>query len=78
MNTIIARQISSILTIKKRLIFDDDSPLMVDRNIRINLGSDQLRTGQITIDATYGILNSPKPYKPITNIYVNEREVHNG
>ena len=76
-NAVIARQIDNILTIKKRLIFDDNSPLMVDRNIRINLGSDQLRTGQITIDATYGVLRASAPYKPIQNISVTEGRSNN-
>lgn len=71
---IMARMISNILTLKRRLIFEDMSPLMVDRNIRVNLGSDQLRTGQITIDATYGILNVPKPCEQLSNLYVKGKE----
>lgn len=70
-NAIITRTIDSILTLKKRLIFADQSPLMVDRNIRVNLGNDQMRVGQINIDATYGILMAPTPYKPIENLHVN-------
>lgn len=74
----IARDIANTLTIKKRLIFDDDSPLMVDRNIRLNLTSDALRTGQITVDATYGILNIPKRGPLLRNIHTNGRRVPNG
>lgn len=77
-NTAIARHINNILTLKKRLIFDDMSPLMVDRNIRVNLGNDQLRVGQVTIDATYGILMEPKPYNPIKNTHIEERRSSNG
>lgn len=69
-NTAIARQIDNILTLKRRLIFEDKSPLMVDRNIRVNLGNDQHRVGQITIDATYGILRQ-YTQNPIHNINVN-------
>ena len=74
----IARDIDNTLTIKKRLIFDDDSPLMVDRNIRLNLTADALRTGQITVDATYGILNIPKRGPLLENIHTNGRRVPNG
>ena len=71
---IIARYIGRTLTRKKRLIFEDISPLMVDRNIRINLGSDEFRTGQITIDATYGLLAEQAPYNPVKNISIEEKE----
>lgn len=70
----ITRMIDNCLTIKRRLIFDDKSPLMVDRNIRINLSNDPLRVGQITIDATYGILYIPRPSEPIQNIDVRGKE----
>lgn len=76
-NGVIARQLDNILTMKRRLIFEDMSPLMVDRNIRINLGNDQLRVGQIAIDATYGILR-PQISNPIRNISVEERRTNNG
>lgn len=70
---LITRTIANTLTLKRRLIFEDMSPLMVDRNLRINLGQDQMRTGQITVDAVYGILNS-YPYTPIQNLSVREKE----
>lgn len=71
---IVTRTIDNILTIKKRLIFEDMSPLMVDRNIRVNLENDQLRVGQITIDATFGILRT-YAHNPINHISVNGKEV---
>lgn len=77
-NAKIARIIDNTLTLKKRLIFDDDAPLMVDRNIRVNLGNDQLRVGQIVLEATYGILNIPKQAEPLQNINTKERRTTNG
>lgn len=74
-NAIIARTIDNILTHKKRLIFDDMAPLMVDRNIRINLSADQLRVGQITIDATFGILRTVKGSTYMNHISVNGKEI---
>lgn len=72
---IIVRTIANVLTLKKRLIFEDVSPLMVDRNIRINLGNDEFRTGQITIDATYGILLERTPATLLMHPSVNGKEV---
>lgn len=69
---IIAREIDRILTLKRRLIFEDQSPLMVDRNIRINLANDQLRVGQISLEATYGILNIPKQSNPLNNVNISK------
>lgn len=57
--TKIARLISNTLTIKKRLIFEDLAPLMIDRNIQIYPANDALKLGQIKLDGTYGILNIP-------------------
>lgn len=77
MSAIIARKISHLLTLKRRLIFDDQAPLMVDRNIRLNLGADPMRTGQITIDATFGLLRIPMPGTPLNNTSIAERRSDN-
>ena len=75
----IARTIANTLTIQKRLIFDDLSPLMIDRGIQLNLSSDPLRVGQISIDATYGILNVPETVKPpIADIGIGEKGRNSG
>lgn len=55
--TKIARVIQNTLTIKKRLIFEDMAPLMIDRNIQLTPTNDALKQGQIRLDGTYGILN---------------------
>lgn len=72
----IARLIDNTLTIRKRLIFDDESPLMIDRNIRLNFTADVLRTGQITVDATYGILNIPEEKPILRHAFANGKEVN--
>ena len=70
----ICRNIEVVLTYSKRLIFDDNSPLMVDRNIRVANGSDPLRQGQITIAGTYGVL-TPRRVAPILqNVFVQEAD----
>ena len=75
---IIARTIANVLTLKKRLIFEDVSPLMVDRNIRVNLGNDEFRVGQITMDATYGILTERIESSLLVNPNITGKEVHDG
>lgn len=70
---IIARFIENALTIKKRLIFPDVSPLMVDRNIRVNPAADPLRTGQISVDGTYGILTPPRNSQLLNHIHLKEK-----
>lgn len=70
--TKIARSIQNTLTLKKRLIFKDEAPLFIDRNIRVSSTSDALRNGQLSIDGTYGILNIPEsPGAPIENIVMS-------
>lgn len=70
---IIARHIQHLLTMKRRLIFEDMAPLMVDRNIRVSFSSDPLRVGQITIDATFGLLRIPMEGTKIVNTSITER-----
>lgn len=72
---IICRLIHNTLTVKKRLIFADNSPLMVDRNIRHTPTADELRTGQISIEGTYGILTPPLNSNLLQHLNVNGREV---
>ena len=68
--TKIVRVIENTLTIKKRLIFEDKAPLMVDRNIQVTPTNDPLRQGQISLEGTFGILNLPvvKPTMDIISI----------
>lgn len=71
----ICRVIDNILQRRESLLFDDGSPLFVDRNIRISTSNDPLRTGQISIIGTYGILRVLDA-SPIRHITL--REVDNG
>lgn len=66
----IARVIQNTLTIKKRLVFDDMSPLMVDRNIKLASSNDPLRSGQLSVDGTYGVLYIPPPVHTMDNISI--------
>lgn len=66
----IVRAIQNTLSIKKRLIFEDLAPLMIDRNIIVNPANDELRAGQISMDGTYGILNIEQS-QAMNNIVMN-------
>ena len=56
----IGRQLVTALYASKRLKKDGEAPIMVNRNNSLNSGADALRTGQLTVEATFGII----VYKP--------------
>ena len=68
----IARWIDNTLSMQKRLIYDDNSPLMID-SISISATSDPLNTGQLTLTGTYGVLRKYKDSSVLSNIYVDGR-----
>lgn len=49
-----ARRIRTQLYASRRLIKAGESPIMVNRNNTVDDGADPLRTGQMTVEATYG------------------------
>lgn len=59
----IARVIDNCLTQQSPLKFEDSGPLYVDRANYVNTTVDTQRTGQITVEGTYGILNRRKVTK---------------
>ena len=69
---LIARYINNILSMKKRLIFDDNSPFMIDR-VQVNTTSDPMKTGQITVNGTYGILRDYPNVSGFNKINVDGR-----
>lgn len=71
----VAADLITRLYTDKRLLKDGESPIMVDdRNIQDD-GADPLMTGQVTVEATYGIIRYRNPGgTPITNIKINRKE----
>lgn len=63
----IGRQLVTALYASKRLMKDGEVPIMVNRNNALNSGADALRTGQLTVEATYGII----VYEPPTGTFDN-------
>ncbi len=67
-----AEEISQAVTMKlysdRRLVKPGESQIMVDRNNSFDAGADALRTGQITVEATYGEIVQYQPYNPMNHI----------
>lgn len=51
-----ARAITQKLYADKRLMKQGEAPIMVNRRNTVEFGTDPLRTGQVTVEATYGIV----------------------
>jgi len=64
----ICRVIDNMLQRAEYLILDDGSPIFVDRNIKVLTSSDPLRTGQISVVGSYGILREHPHADPIQHI----------
>ncbi len=64
----IGRQLVTALYASKRLMKDGEVPIMVNRNNSLNSGADALRTGQLTVEATYGIIIYESPKGTIDHI----------
>lgn len=77
-----ARSIMYKLYADKRLFRDGESPIMVNRNNEIDMGADPLRTGQISVEATFGVVVAFAPDQMIQQIGMsdnpNERRLANG
>lgn len=65
----IARQIVQGLNTAGNLTASGDSPVRVDRDNRIDLGADPLRTGQITVPATFGVIMKFNTAGKLQHIY---------
>lgn len=66
----VARNIITQLYTDKRLLKANESPIMVNRRNTVDYGADPLRTGQITVEATYGIIVYFEPGGTVENINV--------
>ena len=52
----------------KRLLKDGEAPIMVNRTNTTDDGADALRTGQLTVEATYGVIVHFENSEPIKDI----------
>lgn len=58
--TTVGRRLLAELYASKRLLKEGEAPIMVNRSNSLDNGADALRTGQLTVEATFGII----VYKP--------------
>lgn len=75
----VAQYIVAQLYTVKRLMQDPDaatseSPIIVNQTNTIDSGADPLRTGQVSVEATYGIIVYIEPDETLTNILVKGEE----
>lgn len=70
----VARNIITQLYTDKRLMKEGESPIMVNQRNRVDYGADPLRSGQITVEATYGIIVYIEPDQNLTSIEVRGEE----
>lgn len=61
----------------KRLLKAGEAPIFVDRSNTTNDGADALRTGQLTVEATYGVIPNVKNAEPLQHIYYR-KEIPDG
>lgn len=75
----VAREIILRLYNARRLMKAGEAPIMVNRNNTADYGADPLRAGQITVEATYGVVVQLANERKIHHIEYNERkEKQNG
>ena len=72
---IVARELTVRLHAAKRLFKGGEAPIMVNRRNTADYGADPLRTGQVTVEATYGIVVHFANDKKLQHIQFAEREV---
>ena len=70
----VAREIVVRLYAAKRLLKSGESPIMVNQKNTLDYGADSLRTGQVTVEATYGIIVRFQNEKTIQHIESNEKK----
>lgn len=70
----VARDLVTQLYTTKRLMKDGESPIMVNQTNTIDPGADPLRTGQLTVEATYAIIVHIEPDPTLINIEIRGEE----
>lgn len=68
---VISRSIEAYMANAKCILLADKSPLRIDRISTIP-GSDPLRQGQLSVEATFGTMRTEKPVLKMNHINVNE------
>lgn len=70
-----ARSILTGLYTDKRLLRSGEAPIMVNRRNTDDLTADPLRTGQLTVEATYGVIVWTAPKKRFQTIEIERGDI---
>lgn len=65
----VARDLTTRLYAERRILKSGETPIMVNQRNQTDYAADPLRTGQVLVEATYGIIVKPAPYGNIQNIH---------
>lgn len=74
----VARDLITRLYTAKRLMRTGEAPILVNEKNTIDYGADPLRTGQLTVEATYGIIVHFGPDQMLEHINLPREEIDNG
>ena len=72
--TNVADDLTTRLYAAKRLTRPGEAPIMVNRKNTADYGADPLRTGQLTVEATYGVIIHLEPEYTLQNINIDEKK----
>lgn len=70
---IVARELTIRLHAMKRLLKDGEAPIMVNQRNTVDYGADPLRTGQVTVEGTYGVVVHYGPDKMLNHFNIAEQ-----
>ena len=70
----VARNLIEQLYTDKRLLAAGESPIMVNRRNSADYGADPLKTGQLTVEATYALIVHIEADDGLDNIYITDKE----
>lgn len=71
--SVTAQAIATKLHAVKRIVKPGESQIMTNRRNTVDSGADPLRTGQVTVEATYGIIVYTEPSGVIEHINIQEK-----
>lgn len=74
----LAEEFTIRLHAAKRLLKAGEAPIMVNRRNTADIGADPLRTGQVTVEATYGVIVHYENGETIQNINLPENQALKG
>ena len=72
--TSVAKSMTYRLYAEKRLLKEGETPIMVNQRNTVDIGADPLRTGQLSVQATYGVIVYFSDSETLENITIEEKK----